>query len=104
MIDWSEFINNTNQNWIEIQFNLNTTFQSLDLPSYLIQLQQKIELKLQYHVVSIASQQRKIARMHRQLSVATELLNQYAPNQYVPVKIYVPYYVLLFGLIIGILY
>jgi hypothetical protein len=101
-IDWTEFMDYTNHDLYQIQTNLNETFHSIDLSSYLIQLQQMIELKLQDHVVSIASQQRKIARMHRQLSVATELLNDYGVSRENKTNNYITF--ILFGLIIGILY
>ncbi len=102
-IDWSNIMMYTNYELSIIKMKLNTTFDSIltDLDKLSIESQKYIQLRLQDHVVSIADQQRKIARMHRQLSAANEILIQRHSIEYNYKKIIG---MILFGLIIGMTY
>ncbi len=101
-IDWSPFYVYTDDELLNIKMKLNSTFDSIltELNSISFESRQYIELRLQDHVVSLAEQQRKIARMHRQLYVVNELRDKprviYSYEKLI--------FMILFGLLIGVLY
>lgn len=107
MIDWKSFIIYTNKSMDIIKMELNSSFDSIlnGLDELRLESQRQIELKLQDHIVFIAEEQRKISRMHRQLSIAYELLeyrpfnssNNFKKNNKI-------FYLILFGILIGMLY
>jgi hypothetical protein len=102
-IDWSSFYLYTNDELLTIKMKLNSTFHSIlsDLDSISLESRKYIELRLQDHIVSVADQQRKIARMHRQLSVANELISRDKIITYSYEKII---YMIIIGIVIGIIY
>jgi hypothetical protein len=107
-IDWNPFIYYTDNRLSDIKMKLNSTFDSIlnGLDELRIESQREIELRLQEHIVSIADQQRKIARMNRQLSAATDLLTMRQHQNIVIETTYNKniFYMILFGLIVGMTY
>jgi hypothetical protein len=102
-IDWTPFFSYVDADLLSIKMKLNTTFNSIltDLDDISLNSRRYIELRLQDHIVSIADYQRKIARMHRQLSVASELLSRDKTIEYSYEKMI---YMILFGILVGMIY
>ncbi len=100
-VDWTNIMKYTENELSTIQMKLNTTFDSIlnDLTLLSSESQKYIELRLQDHVVSIADQQRQIARMHRQLSAANELIKPRQENSHKKIII-----MIVFGIFIGMVY
>jgi hypothetical protein len=107
-IDWKPITHYLDERLLNIKMKLNITFDSIliELNDLSCESQEYIEKRLQEHIISIAEQQRKIARMHRQLSAATELLEfTQIPRQNTDYKkIEKIVYMILFGLFIGMFY
>lgn len=102
-IDWTPFFSYVDADLLGIKMKLNTTFNSIltDLDSLSLDSRRYIELRLQDHIVSIADHQRKIARMHRQLRAASELLSRDKTIEYSYEKMI---YIIIFGIVVGMIY
>lgn len=105
-IDWTPIMYYTDHKLYTIKMKLNSSFDSIltELDFLYKESRQQVELRLQDHVVSIADQQRKIARMHRQLSAAMDLI---MPRQNIVIEKSDKkniFYMILFGIIVGMFY
>ena len=108
-IDWTDIMVYTNNHLETIKMKLNSSFDFIlnDLDEINSETNRYLQRHLQKHVIYIAEQQRNIARMHRQISVAYELVSSNRVNSHNNIKNNssqnLVWYII-FGLLLGIIY